>query len=50
MNTQTQVKLFNIPANEALLTTWLRLSTSISNNRFVSEMSYNESLVCSILY
>ena len=40
----------NIPDNEALLKTWLRLSTSIINNRLVSEMSYNESLVCSILY
>lgn len=41
---------YNIPDNEALLKTWLRLSTSIINNRLVSEMSYNESLVCSILY
>ncbi len=40
----------NIPDNEALLKTWLRLSTSIINNRLVSEMSYNESLICNILY
>ena len=36
--------------NEALLNAWLRLSTSVINNRLVSEMSYNESLVCGILY
>ena len=36
--------------NEALLNSWLRLSTSINNPRLVSEMTYNESLVCNILY
>ncbi len=36
--------------NEALLKTWLRLSTSVINSRIVSEMSYNESLVSGILY
>lgn len=36
--------------NEILLGAWLRLSTSINNNRVVSEMSYNESLICNILY
>lgn len=36
--------------NETLLASWLRLSTSVNNSRFVSEMSYNESLICSILY
>lgn len=36
--------------NEALLESWLRLSTRISNSRLVSSMSYNESLVCHILY
>lgn len=36
--------------NEALLGAWLRLSTSINNSRVVSEMSYNESLICNILY
>lgn len=36
--------------NEELLASWLRLSTCVNNSRFVSEMSYNESLVCSILY
>ena len=51
MNTINQfTENYNIPDNEALLKTWLRLSTSIINNRLVSEMSYNESLVCSILY
>ena len=36
--------------NEALLNSWLRISTSINNPRLVSEMTYNESLVCNILY
>ncbi|MBP3610604.1 MAG: MarR family transcriptional regulator [Lachnospiraceae bacterium] len=36
--------------NEILLGAWLRLSTSINNNRVVSEISYNESLICNILY
>lgn len=36
--------------NENLLSTWLRLSTSVINNRLVSDLSYNESLVCNILY
>lgn len=36
--------------NEALLNSWLRLSTAINNTRLVSEMTYNESLVCNILY
>lgn len=36
--------------NEVLLGAWLRLSTSINNSRVVSEISYNESLICNILY
>lgn len=36
--------------NEALLNSWLRISTAINNPRLVSEMTYNESLVCNILY
>lgn len=36
--------------NEMLLSSWLRLSTSIHNSRMVSEMSYNESLICNLLY
>jgi len=40
----------SLPANEALLSAWLRLSTSVINSRLVSEMSYNESLICGILY
>lgn len=36
--------------NESLLNAWLRLSTSVVNTRWVSEMSYNESLICNILY
>lgn len=36
--------------NEALLQAWLRLTTSIVNSRIVPDMTYNESLVCNILY
>lgn len=40
----------NTQLNEILLAAWLRISTSINNSRLVSEMSYNESLICNILY
>ncbi|MBQ8634184.1 MAG: MarR family transcriptional regulator [Lachnospiraceae bacterium] len=36
--------------NEELLSAWLKISTAINNSRLVSEMSYNESLICNILY
>lgn len=36
--------------NEALLNAWLRVSTSIINSRIVSELPYNEALVCNALY
>lgn len=36
--------------NERLLGAWLKISTVINNSRLVSEMSYNESLICNILY
>lgn len=36
--------------NEELLNAWLRISTSVINSRLVSELSFNESLVCNILY
>lgn len=36
--------------NEQLLDAWLRLSTSVVNPRIVSELSYNESLVCNALF
>lgn len=35
---------------ESLLASWVNLSTSVNNERVVSEMPYNESLVCHILY
>ena len=35
---------------EKLLSSWVRLSTSVVNNRVVTNMSYNESLVCHVLY
>lgn len=38
------------PLNEQLLDAWLSLSTTIINDRVVSEMPYNESLICNILY
>lgn len=36
--------------NEELLQSWLRLSTIINNERLVSDMPFNEALVCNILY
>lgn len=36
--------------NEQLLNAWLRVSTSIINSRIVSELPYNEALVCNALY
>ncbi|MBO5071281.1 MAG: MarR family transcriptional regulator [Roseburia sp.] len=36
--------------SEALLSAWLRVSTSVNNSRIVSKLSYNESLVCNLLY
>ena len=39
-----------ININEQLLDAWLRLSTMISNDRLVSAMPFNESLICNILY
>ena len=36
--------------NERLLGAWLKISTVINNSRLVSEISYNESLICNILY
>ena len=36
--------------NEILLAAWVNISTSVNNDRVVSDMPYNESLVCHILY
>lgn len=36
--------------NEQLLEAWLRLSVIISNNKMVSDMPYNEALICNLLY
>lgn len=36
--------------NEQLLDAWVTLSTTVNNDRLVSEMSYNESILCNILY
>ena len=36
--------------SESVLNAWLKLSTAICNERIVSEMSFNETLICSILY
>ena len=35
---------------EKLLSSWVKLSTAVVNNRVVTNMSYNESLVCHVLY
>lgn len=36
--------------NEAVLNAWLKLSTSVCNERIVPDMPYNESLICNLLY
>ena len=36
--------------NEELLNAWLRLSTAINTDCFISDMTYNESLICNLLY
>ena len=36
--------------NESLLRAWLKLSSSIVNDRVVSDLSYNEALICNILF
>lgn len=36
--------------NEQLLDAWLQLSTVVNNERVVSDVPYNESLICNILY
>lgn len=36
--------------SEKVLRAWLRLSTTINNERIVSDMPFNEALVCNILY
>jgi len=36
--------------SEELLSAWLRISTSINNSRVVAELSFNETLVCNVLY
>lgn len=36
--------------NESLLRAWLKLSTSVVNDRVVSDLSYNEARICNILF
>lgn len=36
--------------NEKLLDAWLKLTTAIVNERLVSDLPYNESVICNILY
>lgn len=36
--------------NEKILNAWLNLSSTICNEKIVSEMSYNESVICGILH
>lgn len=35
--------------NEEVLNAWLKLSTTICNEKIVSDMPYNESLICGLL-
>lgn len=37
-------------ANESLLDSYLRFSTAINNGRVVSELPFNEALICNLLY
>ena len=36
--------------NEELLCAWLKMSTSVVNDRVVTELSFNEALICNILF
>lgn len=36
--------------NEEILGAWLQLTTAINNERLVSDMPYNEALICYLLY
>ncbi len=36
--------------NEELLSSWIRLSLGIMNDKIVSDLPYNEALICHILY
>lgn len=36
--------------NEEVLEAWLKLTTVISNTKIVSDMPYNEALICNFLY
>lgn len=36
--------------NEKLLDAWVRVSLTVNSERVVSDMSYNESVICNILY
>lgn len=36
--------------NEKLLEAWLKLTTAIVNERVASDLPYNESVICNILY
>jgi DNA-binding MarR family transcriptional regulator len=35
---------------EEMLASWVKLSIAVSSERIVSELTYNESLICNILY
>ena len=36
--------------NEELLSSWIKLTMTISNEKLVSDMPYNEAVICNILY
>ena len=36
--------------NERLLSAWLKMILAVDSERVVSELSYNESIICNVLY
>lgn len=49
-NTKQKGELFMESLEEALLDSWLRLCTNVSARKIMSDMPYNESRICNILY
>ena len=36
--------------NEKILSAWLKMILAVDSERVVSELSYNESIICNVLY
>ncbi len=49
MENQTNDKLSE-NLNEDLLHSWLKITTAINNTRVVSDLTFNESIICNLLY